>query len=157
MHQIQENVEKHDGGALYRIKIDRSRCIGCLTCVTACVVSHESQSGDARNRVTIDSETKPAPIFYRHCERPECVYTCMTGAMKKNPQTGDVEYDKGQCASCYMCIMVCPYGVLKYDSIWKKEIMKCNMCVHRSKDGAANPMCVEKCPMQAITLEEVDK
>ena len=53
--------------------------------------------------------------------------------------------------------MACPYGVLKYDSIWKKEIMKCNMCVHRSKDGAANPMCVEKCPMQAITLEEVDQ
>ena len=32
-----------------RIKIDRSRCIGCLTCVTACVVSHETESGDARN------------------------------------------------------------------------------------------------------------
>ncbi len=33
--------------------------------------------------------------------------------------------------------------------------MKCNMCVHRSEDGQANPMCVEKCPMGAITLEEV--
>ena len=54
-----------------RIKIDRSRCIGCLTCVTACVVSHQTESGDARNRVTIDSGTKPAPIFCRHCERPE--------------------------------------------------------------------------------------
>ena len=70
---------------MYRIKIDRSRCIGCLTCVTACVVSHQTESGDASNRVTIDSETKPAPIFCRHCDRPECVYTCMTGAMKKNP------------------------------------------------------------------------
>ena len=46
-----------------RIKIDRSRCIGCLTCVTACVVSHETESGDARNRVVIDSETQPSPIF----------------------------------------------------------------------------------------------
>ena len=72
---------------MYRIKIDRSRCIGCLTCVTACIVSHETESGDARNRVVIDSETKPAPIFCRHCERPECTYTCMTGAMKKNPET----------------------------------------------------------------------
>lgn len=107
---------------MYRIKIDRSRCIGCLTCVTACVVSHQTESGDARNRVTIDSETKPAPIFCRHCERPECVYTCMTGAMKKNPETGYVEYDKNQCASCYMCIMSCPYGILKYDSIHQKEL-----------------------------------
>ena len=138
-----------------RIKIDRSRCIGCLTCVTACVGSHQTESGDARNRVTIDSGTKPAPIFCRHCERPECVYTCMTGAMKKNQETGYVEYHKEQCASCYMCIMSCPYGILKYDSIAQKEIMKCNMCVHRSEDGQANPMCVEKCPMGAITLEEV--
>ncbi len=87
----------------------------------------------------------------------EIFYTCMTGAMKKNPETGYVEYDKEQCASCYMCIMSCPYGILKYDSIHQKEIMKCNMCVHRSEDGSANPMCVEKCPMQAITLEEVQE
>lgn len=46
---------------MYRIKIDRSKCIGCLTCVTACVVSHETDSGDSRNRVVIDSETKPLP------------------------------------------------------------------------------------------------
>ena len=96
---------------MYRIKIDRSRCIGCLTCVTACVVSHETESGDARNRVVIDSETKPAPIFCRHCEHPECVYTCMTGAMKKDPETGYVTYDKEQCASCYMCVMSCPFGI----------------------------------------------
>ena len=138
-----------------RIKIDRSKCIGCLTCVTACVVSHGSESGDSRNRVTIDSGIKPTPIFCRHCDRPECVYTCMTGAMSKNSETKYVEYDKEKCASCYMCIMSCPYGVLKHDSIKKKEIMKCNMCTHRSEDGSANPMCVEKCPMQAITFGEV--
>ena len=141
---------------MYRIKIDRSKCIGCLTCVTACVVSHETESTDARNRVVIDSETVPAPIFCRHCSKPECVYTCMTGAMHKNPETGFVEYDRNQCASCYMCIMSCPYGILKYDSITHREIMKYNMCVHRSADGKTpKPMCVEKCPMHAITLEEV--
>lgn len=136
-----------------RIRIDRNKCIGCLTCVTACVVSHESS--DARNRVVIDSETKPAPIFCRHCSLPECVYTCMTGAMKKDDKTGFVTYDKEQCASCYMCIMACPYGVLKPDSIYNKEIMKCDMCVNRTEDGSPKPMCVEKCPMNAITLEEV--
>ena len=127
---------------MYRIKIDRSRCIGCVTSVTACVVLKDAH-GHYR------------PIFCRHCEKPECVYTCMTGAMRKNPETGYVEYHREQCASCYMCIMSCPYGVLKYDSIRQQEIMKCNMCVHRSEDGSASPMCVEKCPMQAITLEEI--
>lgn len=140
---------------MYRIKIDRSKCIGCLTCVTACIVSHESASMDSRNRVVIDSGTKPAPIFCRHCEHPECVYTCMTGAMQKDPDTGYVTYNKAQCASCYMCIMACPYGVLKSDSIEHKTIMKCNMCVHHTEDPKGQPMCVEKCPMQAITFEEV--
>ncbi len=140
---------------MYRIRIDRSKCIGCLTCVTACVVSHESD--DARNRVVIDSEIKAAPIFCRHCELPECTFTCMTGAMHKDPETGFVVYDKEQCASCYMCIMACPYGVLKSDRINHKEIMKCNMCVHRSEDGSPKPMCVEKCPMNAITLVEVER
>lgn len=134
-------------------KIDRDRCIGCLTCVTACVVSHESS--DARNRVVIDSQSKCAPIFCRNCDRPECVYTCMTGAMHKNPDTGFVEYDRDKCASCYMCVMACPYGVLKSDRVEHKEIMKCNMCVHRTQDGSPKPMCVELCPMEAITLEEV--
>jgi carbon-monoxide dehydrogenase iron sulfur subunit len=81
----------------------------------------------------------------------------MTGAMHKNPVTGFVEYEQKQCASCYMCIMACPYGVLKSDKNNQKEIMKCNMCVHRTKDGSPKPMCVEKCPMQAITLVEVEK
>lgn len=137
-----------------RINIDRSKCIGCLTCVTACMVSNNCE--DSRTRITIDESAKNAPIFCRHCDRPECVYTCMTGAMHKNPVTGYVEYDKNQCASCYMCIMACPYGVLKADRLKHKEIMKCNMCTHRSEEGSANPMCVEKCPMGAITLAEVE-
>ncbi len=141
---------------MLRIKIDRNKCIGCLTCVTACVVSHQSDSGDSRNRVVIDSTNKPSPIFCRHCDRPECAFTCMAGAMKKNHDTGFVEYDKKRCASCYMCIMACPYGVLKSDSHKNEEIMKCNMCVHRSDDGSALPRCVEECPMQAITFEEVE-
>jgi len=135
-----------------RIKIDRRKCIGCLTCVTACIVSHESS--DSRNRVTIDSKTKAAPIFCRHCDKSECVYTCMTGAMSKNKETGFVEYNKERCASCYMCIMACPYGVLKSDRIEHKEIMKCNMCIHRTENNEPKPMCIEKCPMGAITLEE---
>ena len=39
-----------------RIKIDRSKCVGCLTCTTACIVSHSSE--DTRSRITIDSNKK---------------------------------------------------------------------------------------------------
>jgi len=131
-----------------KIEIDRDKCIGCLTCVCACMVAH--QEPDARNRVTIDSKNKPAPIFCEHCDKPECVYTCMTGSMRRNAQTGYIEYDKDRCASCYMCIMGCPYGVLKADSLTHRHIMKCDMC--RDTDEQ-EPRCVKKCPMGAIYLE----
>ncbi len=135
---------------MQRIDIDRSKCISCLTCVSACRFSHKEI--DARNRVVMSVDGKNSPIFCRHCDLPECVYTCMTGAMYQDPTDGYVKYDKEQCASCYMCIMACPYGVLKADSIKQKEIMKCDMCLdHPSKTA----QCVENCPMAAITLKEV--
>ena len=54
-----------------------------------------------------------------------------------------------------MCIMACPYGVLKSDRLKHKEIMKCDMCTSCSEKDGSKPMCVEKCPMGAITLGEV--
>lgn len=133
-----------------RIKIDRSKCISCLTCVTACSVAHNGE--DPRNRVVVSEEGVNTPIFCRQCDLPECVFTCMTGAMAKDPQTGYVTYDQEKCASCFMCIMACPYGVLKADKLQHKVIMKCDMCMDHPDQTS---QCVAKCPMQAITLEEV--
>ncbi|MGL5152737.1 MAG: 4Fe-4S dicluster domain-containing protein [Clostridium sp.] len=133
---------------MQRIGINRSKCVGCLTCTTACIVAHNGE--DTRSRITIDSTGKYAPIFCRQCDKPECVYTCMSGAMNKDSETGLVTYDKSRCASCYMCVMACPYGVLKADHRTKKQIMKCDAC----KD-IGSPQCVAKCPMGALTLEEV--
>ena len=44
-----------------RIKIDRKKCIGCLTCTTACIVSHGGH--DTRNRIAINSDGRYSPIF----------------------------------------------------------------------------------------------
>ena len=132
-----------------RINIDRSKCIGCLTCVSACIVAHGGE--ESRNRVVVSEDKMNSPIFCRNCDRPECVYTCMSGAMQKDLKTGYVTYDKDQCASCYMCIMACPYGVLKEDQRTKKVILKCDMCAQHGH----KPQCVAKCPMNAITLKEV--
>jgi carbon-monoxide dehydrogenase iron sulfur subunit len=133
-----------------RINIDRNKCISCLTCVTACSVAHNGE--ESRNRVVMSDEGVSSPIFCRHCDLPECVYTCMTGAMSKDPETGYVLYDKTKCASCFMCVMACPYGVLKADDRRHKEILKCDMCLYHESKTA---QCVANCPMQAITLQEV--
>lgn len=135
-----------------RIKIDRQKCIGCLTCTTACIVGHGSQ--DTRTRIALSSDSKYAPIFCRNCDKAECVYACPTGAMSKDDESGLVIYDKSRCAVCYMCIMGCPYGVLKMDKETESEVMKCDMCKHTE---SGYPNCVAKCPTGAITLEEVEE
>ena len=85
-----------------RIKIDRSKCVGCLTCTTACIVSHSSE--DTRSRITIDSNKKYA-LYFVDIVINQNVYLHVCRAMSKDKETGEVTYDKTKCASCYMCIM----------------------------------------------------
>jgi len=146
-----------------RIMIDKDKCMGCLSCTIACIRSHNQDDSiyavdfqdttvEARNHIELNYQAQYVPIFCRHCDEPECVATCITGALKKDAQTGYVLYDKSICASCLMCVMACPYGVLKAEAKKKKAVLKCDMCSQRSE-----PYCVKNCPMGALELEEVRK
>ncbi|MCL1993120.1 MAG: nitrate reductase [Spirochaetes bacterium] len=131
-----------------RIQIDRDKCISCLGCMSACIVAHEGHS--PRNRVVISTNKKSSPIFCRHCDLPECTYTCMSGALSIDKETGFVLYNCEQCGSCFMCVMACPYGVLRPDRLDEK-VSKCDMCIETKEK---TPQCVARCPMGAITLEK---
>lgn len=146
-----------------RIMIDRDRCNGCLNCTLACMAEHntagksiydldlEDTQNESRNYIALDTLGKPAPIFCRHCSEPECVMACMSGAMSKDKEAGLVTYDPEKCASCFMCVMSCPFGVLKADEKSRKVIIKCDFCGNR-----VGPRCVENCPNNAIYLIEVN-
>ncbi|MCL2205520.1 MAG: 4Fe-4S dicluster domain-containing protein [Treponema sp.] len=131
-----------------RVKADRDKCVSCLGCMSACIIAHEGHS--PRNRVVISSDKVSSPIFCRNCDLPECTFTCMSGALFVDESTGYVQYDDEQCGSCYMCVMACPYGVLRPDKI-EGKVSKCDMCVNHTEKTS---QCVAKCPMGAITLEE---
>jgi len=131
-----------------RVKADRGKCVSCLGCMSACIISHEGHS--PRNRVVISSDKVSSPIFCRHCDLPECTYTCMSGALFIDEASGHVQYDPDQCGSCYMCVMACPYGVLRPNKVDNK-VSKCDMCVNHADKTS---QCVARCPMGAITLEE---
>ena len=142
-----------------RIMIDNEKCQGCLNCSLACMAEHNEKGKSiydldlediknvSRNYIIQKQEQKNCPIFCRHCDEPECVIACMSGAMTKDSETGIVSYNKEKCATCYMCVMSCPYGVLKADDETKKIIVKCDMC-----GGREIPRCVESCPTGAIYL-----
>lgn len=144
-----------------RIKISQELCMACMNCVLGCMAEHNDKGlriddldlsdlhNEARNHISQNSHKTPAPIFCRHCDEPECVITCMSGAMKKDAVTGVVSYDKDACASCFMCVMACPYGVLKADAQSGAIVMKCDLCGDKEV-----PRCVEMCPTGCITMEE---
>lgn len=154
--------EKADKGddIMRRIMIQRDLCMGCLNCGLACMAEHnekgksiydldlEDLKNESRNHIGLDKERRPVPIFCRHCDEPECAYTCMSGAMTKDNETGKVAYDENKCASCFMCVMACPYGVLKADDAEKKVVVKCDMCMDREM-----PRCVENCPTGCLYIE----
>ncbi len=157
-----------------RIFIDASKCDGCKNCSLACMQAHRSDLTEAekskkinwsdlydldltdirnesRNHIVKLKDGSYRPIFCRHCDEPECVMACMSGALRKNPETGHVTYDESRCGSCFMCVMNCPYGVLKADTAERKIVIKCDFC----GDKPDGPSCVQACPKKAIYVEEV--
>lgn len=144
-----------------RIMINKDLCTGCLNCTLACMAEHNEDGKsfsdldlsnkflESRNHISKDENGNKLPIFCRHCDEPECVITCMSGAMTKDPKSGIVSYDEHKCASCFMCVMSCPYGVLKPDTQTKSKVIKCDLCSDRDV-----PRCVENCPTGAIYIEK---
>ena len=147
-----------------RILIDAAKCTGCKSCAVACMQSHrsgegslydidlQSPSNESRNIILQNSEKSYKPLFCRHCAKPQCVATCMSGALYKNPDTGHVLYDQEKCAQCFMCVMSCPFGVLKPDRATGTYVVKCDFCVNTG----SQPHCASRCPSGAIRVQEVE-
>lgn len=145
-----------------RIYIDRGKCVACLGCSLACMQAHRLDSGsvydlclsdpgnESRNRIALDKQGRVTPLFCRHCDDPKCVKACMSGAMTKDAEKGYVQYDEDRCAACFMCVMDCPFGILKPDRKTGAKVVKCDFCVE-DEDG---PNCVRACPLKALQVEE---
>ncbi len=129
-------------------------CMGCHLCEIWCAVAH-SKSKDIIKAFLYENP-KPQPRIFikeklpeisitvcRHCEEPECVLACSTGALYKNEE-GVVLYDEDTCISCYECVEACLYNAIKVNEVTGK-ILKCDLC-----DGLEYPYCVMKCPNNAL-------
>ena len=147
-----------------RILIDSIKCDGCKNCSLACMQAHRKTPGtiydlnltdpenETRNHIVELEDGTYRPIFCRHCDQPECVMSCMSGALTKDEKSGHVYYDEVKCGSCFMCVMNCPYGVLKADTTTKTKVIKCDFCLEHNSE----PSCVKACPTKAIYVKEVE-
>ena len=145
-----------------RIMIDADKCKGCKNCSIACMQSHSNNlslhsldlsnpANESRNVILLNAKKEFKPLFCRHCAQPECAISCMSGALSKNSDTGYVRYDADKCGSCFMCVMNCPYGVLKPEKATKTKVVKCDFCAQNGDD----PCCVKVCRSGAICVKEV--
>jgi len=77
------------------------------------------------------------------CLEPLCAFACKSGALRRDPATGRVILDDARCVGCYMCLMVCPFGIRPDPA--RGRVVRCDVC-----EGRATPACVEACPTGAL-------
>ena len=153
----------------YGMAIDMTRCYGCQTCAAACKVANNLPKDLVYNRVlTIGGTSNDCaagsypdctldflPMQCQHCDNPECVSVCPTGASYRR-EDGVVLVDHSKCIGCQYCVMACPYGVRTYDTSKDKGVIeKCTMCAHLIDKGE-KPACVKHCPGQARKFGDLD-
>ncbi|MEL7343255.1 MAG: 4Fe-4S dicluster domain-containing protein [Pseudomonadota bacterium] len=156
--------------------IDLDICVGCHACVTSCkewntggysapLSDHDPYGADPSgawlNRVHSYEVTNEAgapktvhfPRSCLHCEKPDCVTVCPTGASYKREEDGIVLVNPDTCIGCKLCSWACPYGAREYD--YDDGVMKkCTLCVDRIYNDTIPeedrvPACVKACPTGA--------
>ncbi|GAB6099585.1 4Fe-4S dicluster domain-containing protein [Halanaerocella petrolearia] len=143
-----------------RIYIDRDLCEACKNCVLACMAKNDDTDIDSLDVTDINLQSanvieqknrsqQNSPLFCRHCDDPDCVQACMSGALTKDPETGIVDIDQEQCAGCWMCVMSCAYGMVFKDKT-RNVAFKCDLCQNEEE-----PACISQCPTGAIEVIEV--
>src|SRR4030042_6671233 len=92
---------------LRRVYVREEVCMGCGLCRVYC------QTAASRSRDIIKAFKKETPrpvprlrverhgevsfsFPCRHCDEPSCVFSCLTGALTKDPVTGLVTVDSGK-------------------------------------------------------------
>ncbi|WP_456327157.1 sulfate reduction electron transfer complex DsrMKJOP subunit DsrO [Archaeoglobus sp.] len=145
----------------YGMVIDLNKCIGCQSCVTACIhendVPYEVGQRTYVNYI-VTGEFPNVSIHYmhricQHCENPPCVHVCPTGASYKR-EDGIVLIDYDLCIGCKYCMVACPYNA-RYFHPLRHTPDKCTFCAHRVDKGL-KPACVEVCPTNARIFGDLD-
>lgn len=134
------------------VRLDR--CQGCKSCEMACAVQHSASKslygavsekpGPVRRLYVEMAEGLKVPLVCRHCEDAPCVAVCRTGALSQDPITAVVDRDAARCVGCWMCAMICPYGVIGQGAE-KRLAVKCDRCPDQDV-----PACVDACPAGAL-------
>ena len=85
------------------------RCIDCKQCEDACEDRHGAR------RLTLGGfELGLVDVVFtcRTCTDARCLSPCEHDAIKRHPETGEVQIDESRCIGCSLCALSCPYGAI---------------------------------------------
>lgn len=155
--------------------IDLDICVGCHACAVSCkewnagghsapLTDFDPYGSDATgvwfNRIHsfeagegADARTIHFPKSCLHCETPDCVTVCPTGASYKRAEDGIVLVNADICIGCKLCAWACPYGAREFDAD-DGVMKKCTLCIDRIYNENLEevdrvPACVSVCPVGA--------
>ncbi len=145
--------------SLYKIKLNKERCILCHACEIHCQVQNRMPPSLRLNSITAqgpeaDDEGRPRmkPKYQPclHCKKPECVAACPTGALYIRESDALVLLKEELCDGCQACVSACPWSVPRMHPATGKMI-KCDLCMERI-DRGLDPACVAGCTGHALTF-----
>ncbi len=161
------------------IQIVPDKCRACRRCEVACIAAHHGltfkEAMKRRNELVsrvhvVKGEDFKTTVRCHQCETAPCVAVCATKALQQE-KNGTITMHVQLCASCKMCIFVCPYGAISLESIGmpgtgeetmaqraRREVaVRCDMCAGwREHEGKRITACMEACPTRALSLVEAD-
>ncbi len=163
------------GGKQLGLVIDLDTCVGCHACAVNCKEwntsghsaplpdfqpYHAEPSGVWFNRIHsfevgegASGRTVHFPKNCLHCETPDCVTVCPTGASYKRGEDGIVLVNADLCIGCKLCSWACPYGAREFDDD-AGVMKKCTLCIDKIynenlPEAERVPACVSTCPASA--------
>ena len=99
--------------------MDMAKCIRCGNCSLACHKVH-GHSRLVRRGIHIERPVRPhsstlqsvlMPSVCMHCQDPECLTGCPTGAIARFPN-GEIDIEPKTCIGCGDCATQCPYNAI---------------------------------------------
>ena len=127
------------------LAIDYEKCTGCRICEQVCTVKHEGVVNPARSRIKVikwEQEGRYIPMGCQQCESAPCKAICPVKAISRDESLNRVMVDYDVCIGCRMCVAICPFGGMAFDTLAQK-VIKCDFC-----DG--DPLCAKFCDVKAV-------
>lgn len=118
-----------------------------------CSLYHEGEQGPALSRSGVVRDPFNYDFTFnvrQQCPSPSCYFACPLKDQARliDEETGARYINADECIGCGACIKACPFDPPRTKLHNEKKIaITCDLC----KDRREGPICVEYCPMHALT------